>query len=116
MIRFPADENFNGKIVRGLLARNPLLDILRWQDIGPEGEDDPIILEWVAEQGRILLTHDAETMIGFAYERVELGLPMPGVIVVDSNSPFRPVIEDLLLISATSFEGEYESQVIYLPL
>lgn len=116
MIRFLADENFNGKVVRGLLARNPSLDILRWQDIGPEGEDDPIILEWAAEQGRVLLTHDVETMIGFAYERVQSGFPMPGMIVVNSDSPLRAVIEDLLLIAEASSEGEYASQVIYVPL
>lgn len=116
MIRFLADENFNGKIVRGLLARNPILDILRWQDIGPEGEDDPIVLEWAAQQNRVLLTHDFETMLGFAYERVELGLPMPGIVAVKPEHPIRLVIEDLLLLAETSFEGEYESQVVYVPL
>jgi hypothetical protein len=29
-----ADENFNGDIVRGLLRRNPTLDIVRVQDEG----------------------------------------------------------------------------------
>ena len=28
MLRFAADENFNGDIVRGLLRRNPNLDIV----------------------------------------------------------------------------------------
>lgn len=116
MIRFLADENFNGKIVRGLRARSPLLDILRWQDIGREGEDDPEILEWAAAQGRILLTHDADTMTGFAYDRVTSGLPMPGIIVVNTNSPFRIVIEDLLLIAESSFDDEYENQVVHVPL
>lgn len=115
MIRFLTDENFNGKIVRGLRARNPTIDILHWLDIGAEGEDDPVILEWAAQQGRILLTHDFETMIGFTYDRVELGLPMPGVVAVDADLPFRRVIEDLLLIAEASNEGEHEGQVIYLP-
>ena len=29
MLRFAADENFNGDIVRGLLRRNPKFDIVR---------------------------------------------------------------------------------------
>jgi hypothetical protein len=102
--------------VRGLLARNPLLDILRWQDVSPEGEDDPLILEWAARQGRILLTHDFETVIGFAYERAKQGLPMPGVIAVDNDSPLRTVMEDLLLIAEASLENEYEGQVVFVPL
>jgi hypothetical protein len=115
MIRYLTDENFNGKIIRGLRARNPMVDILQWLDIGMEGEVDPVILESAAKQGRLLLTHDFETMIGFAYDRVEQGLPMPGVVAVNPDSPFRPVIEDLLLIAEASYEGEHEGQVIYLP-
>ena len=34
MLRLAADENFNGDIVRGLLRRNPKLDIVRVQDVG----------------------------------------------------------------------------------
>lgn len=116
MITLLADENFNGKIVRGVRARNPMIDILQWLDFGAEGEDDSVVLESAASQGRVLLTHDFETMIGFAYERVRLGLRMPGVIAVDPETPFRPIIDDVLLIAEASFEGEYEGQVIYLPL
>ena len=37
MLRLAADENFNGNIVRGLLRRNPKLDIVRVQDVGLSG-------------------------------------------------------------------------------
>lgn len=116
MIRFLADENFNGKIVRGLLARNPLLDILRWQDVGSEGEADPILLEWAAQRGRVLLTHDFETMVGFAYDRVEQGLPMKGVIAVNLNFPLRVLMDDLLLIADAMHDDECVDQVLYVPL
>ena len=33
MLPFAADESFNGDIVRGLLRRNPKLDIVRVQDV-----------------------------------------------------------------------------------
>ena len=54
MLRLAADENFNGDIVRGLLRRNPKLDIVRVQDVGLSGADDPSVLQWAADQGRIL--------------------------------------------------------------
>ena len=44
MLRFAADENFNGDIVRGLLRRNPQLDVVRVQDAGLSGADDPSVL------------------------------------------------------------------------
>ena len=46
MLRLLADENFNGDIVRGLLLRQPDLDIVRVQDVGLGGADDPDILAW----------------------------------------------------------------------
>ena len=41
MLRLLADENFNGDIVRALLLRQPDLDIVRVQDVGLAGVDDP---------------------------------------------------------------------------
>ncbi len=32
MIKLATDENFNGKIIRGLRRRNPNIDIVRVQD------------------------------------------------------------------------------------
>jgi len=42
---FAADENFNNDIVRGLLRRKPDLNIVRVQDAGLSGADDPTVLE-----------------------------------------------------------------------
>jgi len=44
MLLLAADENFNNDIVRGLLRQKPSLDIVRIQDIGLSGADDPTIL------------------------------------------------------------------------
>lgn len=82
MLLLVSDENFNNDIVRGLLRRNPDLDIVRVQDVGLRGSEDPVILDWAANEGRGVLTHDAATMAHFAYERVRAGLSMPGVIEV----------------------------------
>ncbi len=61
MLRLAADENFNNDIVRGLLRRKPDLGIVRVQDVDLSGVDDPTLLEWAAQEGRILLTHDVTT-------------------------------------------------------
>ena len=37
MIRFLADEDLNGRIVRGLLLRSHDLDLVRVQDVGTTG-------------------------------------------------------------------------------
>jgi predicted nuclease of predicted toxin-antitoxin system len=116
MLRLAADENFNGDIVRGRLRRNAKLDIVRVQDVGLTGADDPSVLQWAAGQGRILVTHDISTLAKHAFDRVTAGQPMPGVFEVRSVAPVGQAIDDLILLAECSFEGEWEGQVHFLPL
>jgi hypothetical protein len=116
MLRLVADENFNNDIVRGLLRRKPELDIVRIQDVGLSGADDPTLLEWAAQEGRVLLTHDVTTITRYAYERVKVGQSMPGVFEVSRAVPVGRAIEDILLLAECSLDGEWEGQVRYLPL
>jgi len=115
VIRLAADENFNGLIVRGLLRRNPNLDILRVQDTEVSEADDPTVLEWAAREGRVLITHDVNTIPRFAYERILAGKPMPGVFEVSDSLPIGQAVEDLLLLAECSEEGEWEGQIRYIP-
>lgn len=114
MLSFLADENFNGRIVRGLKLRSPEADVARVQDVGLSGADDPDVLAWAAVAGRIVLTHDVKTMAGFAYDRVAKGERMPGVIEVDDMLPIGAVIEELLLVVECGEPADFENQVVYL--
>lgn len=116
MLRLIADENFNNNIVRGLLRRRPNLDLVRVQDVGLSAADDPTVLEWAAQEGRVLLTHDVSTITKYAYARVRTNQAMPGVFEVSRDVPIGQAIEDILLLAEYSFEGEWEGQVRYLPL
>jgi len=65
MIRFLADEDFNGRIVRGAFLRKSELELVRAQDIVDlKGADDSHILRWAWDNQRALLTHDARTLRG----------------------------------------------------
>jgi hypothetical protein len=116
MLLLAADENFNNDIVRGLLRRKPDLDIVRLQDVDLSGADDPTILEWAAQENRVLLTHDVTTITKYAYERVHAGKRMPGVFEVSRSVSVGGAIEDVLLLVECSLEGEWEGKVQYLPL
>ncbi len=116
MLRFAADENFNGAIVRGLLRRQPTLDLVRVQDTGHSGINDPDLLAWAAREQRVILSHDVATLRQYAEDRVRAGLPMPGVFEVGEHLSIREAIEDLLLIAECSQQGEWEGQVYFLPL
>ena len=116
MLRLAADENFDGRIVRGLLRALPDLDLVRVQDTPLEGALDEDVLEWAAREGRVVLTHDVSTMTAAAWARVRAGLPMPGLIEVSSDSPVGPAIDEISLVIVASRPGEHEGQVLFLPL
>lgn len=116
MLRFLADENLENRIFAGLKRRSPSLDIIRVQDAGLTGVDDPAILEWAAEQERVLITHDVRTMTKYAYDRVGAGLPMAGVIEIRRGALISEVIDDLLLLAECYGTEEIEGQVVFVPL
>ena len=102
--------------MRGILRRNPNVDIIRAQDAGLSGAEDPEVLEWSAQEGRVLFTHDTSTMTRYAYDRIRAGLPMPGLFEVPQSLPVGHVINDVVLIAELSLESEWANQVRYLPL
>ena len=111
-----ADENLDNTIIRGLLRRNPSIDVLRVQDVGLSGVDDPPVLAWAADNNRILLTHDVATITRYAYERVATNLPMPGVIEIRTDIAIGKAIDDICLILECSTAEDLDSQIYYIPL
>jgi Domain of unknown function (DUF5615) len=113
-MKFVADENFKIAIVRGLLRQRSDCDIVRVQDLGLSGADDPTILDWAAQSERVLLTHDVKTITRYAYDRLRLGLTMPGVFEVRLDASIGQAIADILLLA--EFEDECRGQIRYIPL
>jgi hypothetical protein len=90
--------------------------MVRAQDTEIYGAPDPKLLEWAAQNGYILLYHDSDTIPGFAYDRVNAGLPMPGVLMVKRPFNYEIIIDNLLLIIAASSPEEWANKVTFLPL
>lgn len=116
MIAFLADEDFNARIIRGLRRRNPEIDVLTVTQAGLGGWADPAIFEWAASQSRIILTHDVNTLIAAALDRVRSSQVMRGVIAVPRSVGIGSAIADLNLIATLATPDEMKGQVWYLPL
>jgi hypothetical protein len=114
--RLAADQNFDARIVTGLLRRKSDLDIVFIRDAGLAMAPDPAVLEWSGIEGRVLLTHDRATLVGFAYERIVLGEPMSGVIAVSAQYPIGRAIDDLLLLLECTIDDEWAGRVYFVPL
>lgn len=115
-LRLLFDEDFDNDIVRGVIRRLPELDIVRVQDVGWSGAADPQVLEWTAQNGRVLFTHDVSTMIGHARARTAAGNAMPGVFVVSQAVATGLAIDEIVLVAECSLEDEWSGQVRFLPL
>ena len=116
MLRYLVDESVHGDITRALLRRRSDLDLVRAQDVGLAGVPDPAVLAAAATDGRIVLTSDVATLVGYAYDRLLVGAAMPGVFVLPQEAALGALIEDLLLLAEASDAAEWDLRVVYLPL
>src|SRR5271165_5925064 len=116
MLRLLIDENVHGDIVDGLRRRQPSLDLVRVQDVGLRHTPDPIILEWAAQQGRVVVSVDKKTLAVDAWERVARGLPMPGVVILRILLSIGQAINELELLALAGTPDDFRDQVIYLPI
>ena len=114
--RFLADENIDPDLVLGLRRRADDIDIVRVQDVGLRTLGDPEILQWAADEHRIVISHDIKTLPRFAADRITAGLPMPGLIVLRSSLNIAQAINELTVIAGASDAEEWNNQIVYLPL
>ena len=116
MVKFLADQNLNEAIVTALLRRYPGLDMVLARTVGLAEAEDPEVLRFAAEEGRVVLTHDKKTMPEFAAERIRGGEPMPGLLLVKSNAPLAAIVDDLCLIVESTDRAEWGNRIEFLPL
>ena len=116
MLRLASDEDVHEAIVRGLIRRVAGLDLVRVVDEGLGSTPDPQILEWAAREGRVLITADVNTMVGAAYERIEQGRPVPGVLALTPRVGIGLAIEDITLVVECGTDEDVRNQVKFIPL
>ena len=115
MLSVVADENFSHRILRGIKLRAGNLDVLVAQNVGLAGGKDPALLAWAADERRIVLTHDRQTIPKHAYERIRSQQPMPGVIVVSDTMAIGEAVESLTTYLECGAPEDFENLVIFLP-
>lgn len=114
-VRFQADADLDGRILRGLRRAAPEIDILTAAGAGLEGLADPDVLRISADSGRILVSQDRRTMpIHFA--RYTALAPSPGVVLLREAIPIATAIEELIRIWSASDAEEWIGRLVWIPL
>ncbi len=114
-VRFLADADLNQKIVAGLRRRGAGIDILGAHEGGLIGLPDPDVLGLAAEIGRILISHDQNTM-PHHFGKILATRSSPGVIIIPQDVPVGVAIDELTMVCEASNAEEWVNTLSFLPL
>jgi predicted nuclease of predicted toxin-antitoxin system len=81
MLKLLIDQNLDHDILRGLIRRIPQLDAVTAFEIGMSEATDPELLMWAAQTGRIIITHDRQTMPVHAADLMSKGENIAGFLL-----------------------------------
>lgn len=109
-VRFQADNDLRGAIVRGAIR----IDFRTAHAARLDGVSDPDVLAIAAEGGRILVSHDFETMPRH-FRRFTGTRRSPGIFLISQDLPVGDAIESLLLIWEFSESDEWENRLCLIP-
>jgi len=115
MLKLLIDENFDQRILRGLQLRVPGLFYALVQETALAGAKDAALLQWAAENQRVLVTHDRKTMLKAVHQRLRSGQKTAGLVIVRKELPLIRAIEDLVLLLECCTEIDLENQVVFIP-
>jgi Domain of unknown function (DUF5615) len=114
-IRFLADADLNKPITTGMLRREPAVDF-RSDNIALLSLPDLDVLALAAEENRILVSHDVNTMPANFLRYTQAGGHCPGLILIPQRLEVARAIDELLLLWLASEPSEWESRLVWFPL
>ena len=92
------------------------MDFLYANEANLVGVPDPEVLALAAEQDRILVSHDFQTMPRHFGDFLQARGSSPGVLLVPQYLPIGDAIEELVLIWAATDAEEWKDRILRIPL
>jgi len=111
-VTYQADNDLRRAIVRGAVRREPRMNFRSAQAARLDAIPDPVVLAFAADEGRILVSHDFETMPRHFRQFTQRS---PGVLLVRQDLPVGEAIETLLLIWEASEADEWVNRLCLVP-
>ena len=114
-LRFQADNDLKFSIVRAVRRREPAIDFASAQEAGLHGVDDPDLLDRAAAGGRILVSHDVQTMLNHFRRHLVAGKSSPGLLVVSQGAAIGDVVDAIIVLWALAGPNDLCDQAYHLP-
>lgn len=116
-VRYLLDENIPHAIRDQLLRAQPIEVLMVGDDTAPAiGTPDAELLRWIEQNRYILVSRNRRTLPQHLKEHLRAGRHVPGIFLLRRQHTLHQILEDLLLIWESGDLGEYQDQLIYLPL
>lgn len=113
--QFQADNDLRNAIRVGVLRREPSINFQSAFAAQLDGVKDPEVLLLAAEQGRILVSHDENSLPGHFRDFLAAGYKSSGVFIVRQGAPIGAVIESIVLLWVASEADEWINRIGWLP-
>jgi predicted nuclease of predicted toxin-antitoxin system len=110
------DEHIDRDVLTGLQRKSVKATIVMAVDVGLQGKTDPELLAWAAQHNYLVLTKDKSTIDTFAYQRMQDGLAMPGVILITRELSTGQIIESLFMVVECCTADEFKNRVFTIPV
>lgn len=114
-IRFQADADLNQALVTGILRREQNVDFQTSNLSNLSGLSDLEVLNFGAESGRVIVSHDRKTMPIYFGEFV-VNKTSSGLIIVLQSLPIGEAISGLIKIWQKTEAEDWINRIAYLPL
>jgi hypothetical protein len=114
-IRFQADNDLRSAIRTGVIRREPSIDFRTAHEAQLDGIPDQEVLRIAADRGRILVSHDENSMPSHFRVFLAEGNRSPGIWIVPQRAATAAVIESVLLAWVASDAEEWQDRITWLP-
>ena len=119
-VKYLLDEHLPYALFAGLKRRDPAIDVVRVQQSGLRGAEDPEVLALAAEESRIVVSKDKATLRDFAGARIQRGEGMAGLLVIRrsflrGNAGLGTIIDELVNISQKTESRDWDNVIRFIP-
>ncbi len=112
------DEQLDTRVADGLKLLHPQFNVtyVGAKNALPKSTLDPDILDWIEQNGYILVTNNRKSMPVHIAAHFAQGRHFPGIITLTQEMSIGEVITDLEIIWGASEAEEYFDKITYIPL
>jgi hypothetical protein len=114
-VRFQADNDLRSAIRIGVIRREPAIDFQSAKEARLDSIPDQEVLRLAMKQGRILVSHDENSMSVHFRKFIAAGNQSPGLLLVPQGRQIGSVIETIVLIWIASQADEWSNRMAWIP-